>query len=87
MLTKIQTDVEISHPDVVFYDYYGAWNTPIPSDKEVYFGRSDGFHFTRRRTDSGYLNLANRTGPLAQAAPNIGPIVRLPPLTCQLVTC
>lgn len=50
----VGTDIEISHPDVVFYDYYGAWNSPIPDDKAVY--------------------LANRTGPLAQAAPNIGPI-------------
>ncbi|KAM7186733.1 hypothetical protein V8F33_011656 [Rhypophila sp. PSN 637] len=50
----VGTDIEISHPDVVFYDYYGAWNAPIPSDAETY--------------------LNNRTGPLAQAAPNIGPI-------------
>ncbi|KAK4140930.1 cellobiose dehydrogenase [Dichotomopilus funicola] len=50
----VGTDVEIAHPDVVFYDYYGAWDEPIVEDTETY--------------------LANRTGPLAQAAPNIGPI-------------
>lgn len=50
----VGTDVEIAHPDVVFYDYYGAWTKPIASDSETY--------------------LANRTGPFAQAAPNIGPI-------------
>ncbi|KAK4156344.1 cellobiose dehydrogenase [Chaetomidium leptoderma] len=50
----VGTDIEIAHPDVVFYDYYGAWNKPIVSDTELY--------------------LADRIGPLAQAAPNIGPI-------------
>ncbi|KAL2174406.1 cellobiose dehydrogenase [Thermothelomyces heterothallicus CBS 202.75] len=50
----VGTDIEIAHPDVVFYDYYGAWDEPIVEDTERY--------------------LANRTGPLAQAAPNIGPI-------------
>jgi len=50
----VGTDIEIAHPSVVFYDYYGAWKNPIISDTESY--------------------LANRTGPLAQAAPNIGPI-------------
>ncbi|AEO61303.1 cellobiose dehydrogenase [Thermothelomyces thermophilus ATCC 42464] len=50
----VGTDIEIAHPDVVFYDYYGAWDEPIVEDTERY--------------------VANRTGPLAQAAPNIGPI-------------
>ncbi|KAK4651108.1 hypothetical protein QC762_611360 [Podospora pseudocomata] len=50
----VGTDIEIAHPDVVFYDYYAAWRSPIASDAETY--------------------LANRTGPFAQAAPNIGPI-------------
>ncbi|KAH7635542.1 hypothetical protein B0T09DRAFT_379333 [Sordaria sp. MPI-SDFR-AT-0083] len=50
----VGTDIEIAHPDVVFYDYYAAWNKPIVEDKDQY--------------------LNTRTGPLAQAAPNIGPI-------------
>jgi hypothetical protein len=33
-----QTDVEIAHPDVVFYDYYGAWDEPIVADTETYLG-------------------------------------------------
>ncbi|KAI8948354.1 cellobiose dehydrogenase [Xylaria longipes] len=50
----VGTDVEVAHPSVVFYDFYGAWNEPILSDTETY--------------------IANRTGILAQAAPNLGPI-------------
>ncbi|KAI0161861.1 carbohydrate-binding module family 1 protein [Hypoxylon sp. FL1284] len=48
------TDTVITHPDVVFYDFYEAWDTPITSDKEKY--------------------LDSRSGILAQAAPNIGPM-------------
>ncbi|KAG7285606.1 hypothetical protein NEMBOFW57_010235 [Staphylotrichum longicolle] len=51
----VGTDIEIAHPEVVPYDYYGAWKTPIIPDTQMY--------------------LANRTGPFAQAAPNIGPIL------------
>ncbi|SPQ20628.1 329ee128-7337-45ed-9a72-e5f65c2d5f11 [Thermothielavioides terrestris] len=50
----VGTDIEIAHPSVVFYDYYGAWSKPIASDAQQY--------------------IANRSGPLAQAAPNLGPI-------------
>ncbi|KAH9906803.1 cellobiose dehydrogenase [Xylariomycetidae sp. FL2044] len=50
----VGTDIEVSHPDVVFYDFYGAWDEPLVDDTEIY--------------------LANRTGILAQAAPNLGPI-------------
>ncbi|KAL5601056.1 hypothetical protein BROUX41_005885 [Berkeleyomyces rouxiae] len=48
------TDVVITHPDVVFYDFYGAYTDPIATDKDSYLG--------------------NRTGILAQSAPNIGPV-------------
>lgn len=47
----------LTHPDVVFYDFYEAWDEPIEADKEAY--------------------LNDRTGILAQAAPNIGPLVCL----------
>ncbi|ERT01715.1 hypothetical protein HMPREF1624_00009 [Sporothrix schenckii ATCC 58251] len=50
----VNTDTEISHPDVVFYDFYEAWTKPIVSDEDSY--------------------LKNRTGILAQSAPNIGPM-------------
>lgn len=55
LVDHVNTDTIITHPDVVFYDFYQAWDDPIPSD------------------ESAYLN--NRTGILAQAAPNIGPMV------------
>ncbi|KAI0164219.1 hypothetical protein GGR52DRAFT_110854 [Hypoxylon sp. FL1284] len=54
LMDHVNTDTYFTHPDVVFYDFYEAWTTPNPSDKEKY--------------------LANRTGILAQAAPNIGPV-------------
>ncbi|KAK4106178.1 carbohydrate-binding module family 1 protein [Parathielavia hyrcaniae] len=50
----LNTDVVISHPNVVFYDFYQAWNNPIEADKNKY--------------------LSQRSGILAQAAPNIGPL-------------
>ncbi|KAI1129260.1 cellobiose dehydrogenase [Nemania abortiva] len=50
----VGTDIEVAHPSVVFYDFYGAWNKPILNDTQAY--------------------IANRTGILAQAAPNLGPI-------------
>ncbi|KKA30608.1 hypothetical protein TD95_000828 [Thielaviopsis punctulata] len=48
------TDIVVSHPDVEFYDFYAAYQSPITSDKELY--------------------LNERSGILAQSAPNIGPI-------------
>lgn len=36
LLTWVQTDIEVAHPDVVFYDFYGAWDNPIPEDKDMY---------------------------------------------------
>ncbi|KAI9150234.1 cellobiose dehydrogenase [Paramyrothecium foliicola] len=48
------TDIIISHPDVVHYDFYQSWATPIEADKTAY--------------------LSKRSGILAQAAPNIGPL-------------
>ncbi|KAI1097721.1 carbohydrate-binding module family 1 protein [Jackrogersella minutella] len=48
------TDTVIIHPDVVFYDFYGAWDSPNAADKDQY--------------------LNSRSGILAQAAPNIGPM-------------
>jgi hypothetical protein len=54
-MDHLNTDLIITHPDVVFYDFYEAWDKPIESDKNLY--------------------LDKRSGILAQAAPNIGPMV------------
>ncbi|KAK9425521.1 putative Fungal cellulose binding domain-containing protein [Seiridium unicorne] len=48
------TDTVVSHPDVVFYDFYAAWDDPPADDESLY--------------------LDERSGILAQAAPNIGPL-------------
>lgn len=29
----------ITHPDVVFYDFYEAYDDPIAADKESYLGK------------------------------------------------
>ncbi|KAK4895697.1 hypothetical protein LTR27_006178 [Elasticomyces elasticus] len=48
------TDLVITHPNVSFYDFYKAYQTPITADKDRY--------------------LANRTGILAQSAPNLATV-------------
>lgn len=48
------TDTVVEHPNVTFYDFYAAFDTPIASDKDMYLNK--------------------RSGILAQAAPNIGPM-------------
>ncbi|TGJ83688.1 hypothetical protein E0Z10_g5078 [Xylaria hypoxylon] len=50
----VNTDTVITHPSVVFYDFYEAYDTPNTTDTSLY--------------------LKSRSGILAQAAPNIGPI-------------
>jgi cellobiose dehydrogenase (acceptor) len=32
----VQTEVVVQHPDVVFYDFYGAWDDPIEADMSSY---------------------------------------------------
>lgn len=59
LIDHLNTDLILTHPDVVFYDFYEAWDEPIATDKDAY--------------------LKSRTGILAQAAPNIGPMV------CRLI--
>jgi hypothetical protein len=34
-----QTDTVISHPSVVFYDFYAAWDDPIASDESAYLSK------------------------------------------------
>jgi cellobiose dehydrogenase (acceptor) len=55
LMDHLNTDLIVSHPNVSFYDFYQAWETPFVSDENTY--------------------LLNRSGILAQAAPNIGPMV------------
>jgi cellobiose dehydrogenase (acceptor) len=55
LIDHLNTDLIITHPDVVFYDFYEAWDTPNADDKTAY--------------------LEKRSGILAQAAPNIGPLM------------
>ncbi|KAL2198241.1 cellobiose dehydrogenase [Corynascus similis CBS 632.67] len=55
LIDHLNTDLIITHPDVVFYDFYAAWDEPIADDKTAY--------------------LDERSGILAQAAPNIGPMI------------
>ncbi|KAF7551666.1 cellobiose dehydrogenase [Stylonectria norvegica] len=50
----VNTDTVVTHPDVVYYDFYQAYDDPIQSDADAYLGK--------------------RSGILAQAAPNIGPL-------------
>ncbi|KAF7586668.1 hypothetical protein BBP40_008517 [Aspergillus hancockii] len=55
LVDHVNTDLVMTHPDVVNYDFKAAYKTPIESDASSY--------------------LEHRTGILAQAAPNIGPII------------
>jgi cellobiose dehydrogenase (acceptor) len=50
----VNTDTVITHPDVVFYDFYEAYDNPNTTDVNLYLNK--------------------RSGILAQAAPNIGPM-------------
>ncbi|KAJ4291666.1 hypothetical protein N0V90_009561 [Kalmusia sp. IMI 367209] len=32
----VGTDIQISHPDIVFYDFYAAWSNPVKADADAY---------------------------------------------------
>ncbi|KAK7934730.1 hypothetical protein PG985_000225 [Apiospora marii] len=38
----VGTDIEIAHPEVVFYDFYAAWDTPNADDKAQYLENRTG---------------------------------------------
>ncbi|KAH8881997.1 cellobiose dehydrogenase [Thozetella sp. PMI_491] len=38
----VGTDVEITHPNVVNYDFYAAYNNPVASDKQAYLNGRTG---------------------------------------------
>lgn len=35
----VGTDIQIAHPDIVFYDFYGAWGSPIQADVDAYLSK------------------------------------------------
>lgn len=39
---QMNTDMIVTQPDVVFYDFYAAWDTPIEADKDSYLGNRTG---------------------------------------------
>lgn len=39
---QMNTDLIITHPDVVTYDFYGAWDDPITADKDAYLSNRTG---------------------------------------------
>jgi len=38
----VNTDIVVQHPNVSFYDFYAAWNTPIEADKNLYLTKRAG---------------------------------------------
>ncbi|KAK3375743.1 hypothetical protein B0T24DRAFT_206703 [Lasiosphaeria ovina] len=42
LIDHLDTDLIITHPDVVFYDFYEAWDTPIETDKVDYLSNRTG---------------------------------------------
>ncbi|KAF2264011.1 FAD-linked reductase [Lojkania enalia] len=38
----VGTDIQIAHPDIFFYDFYGAWDEPIQSDVDEYLNNRIG---------------------------------------------
>lgn len=38
----VGTDIQIAHPDIVFYDFYAAYDEPIASDAEAYLKNRTG---------------------------------------------
>lgn len=42
LVEQTNTDAVISHPDVVFYDFYNAYNTPFKNDSTSYLSKRTG---------------------------------------------
>jgi cellobiose dehydrogenase (acceptor) len=36
LIDHTNTDLVFTHPDVVFYDFYAAWDSPIETDAQSY---------------------------------------------------
>ncbi|KAH8708361.1 hypothetical protein GQ44DRAFT_816105 [Phaeosphaeriaceae sp. PMI808] len=67
----VGTDIQISHPSIVFYDFYGAYTNPVAADKQAYLGKIPSFPAL-----DPFLTIyaEKRSGILTQPAPNLGPI-------------
>jgi len=57
----LNTDTVISHPNVTFYDFYAAFQTPIPSDEQAYLTKRDGI-FTQAAPNIGPMFWDEITG-------------------------
>ena len=42
LIDHLDTDLIITHPDVVFYDFYEAWLTPNANDESAYLKNRSG---------------------------------------------
>ncbi|RYO77912.1 hypothetical protein DL766_001885 [Monosporascus sp. MC13-8B] len=42
LVDHTNTDLFITHPDIVFYDFYEAWDTPNGADKNMYLDKRSG---------------------------------------------
>ncbi|KAI0912248.1 cellobiose dehydrogenase [Ustulina deusta] len=42
LVDHVNTDTFITHPDVIFYDFYEAWTKPIASDQSAYLQKRSG---------------------------------------------
>lgn len=47
LVDHVNTDTIVAHPDVVFYDFYEAWDNPIPSDQQAYLRKLPPFYIYR----------------------------------------
>ena len=78
----MKTGIQVAHPDIVFYDFYAAYNSPVAADKDAYLSIAP-IHIPK----PGLTSYAeNRTGILAQVAPNLGPIVSASVYFCLIDT-
>ncbi|KAF4777677.1 fungal cellulose binding domain-containing protein [Colletotrichum scovillei] len=71
----VNTNILLEHPDIVNYDFNGAYNNPVSDDASAYLCEMADLPL---RDGSVLLTnsnpAANRSGILTQAAPNINPI-------------
>lgn len=56
----------MQHPDIVFYDFYGAWDDPVEADKQSYLCTS----FNCMRICEMNANILQRTEPALSPRPH-----------------